>query len=385
MTEELLAQIPDNYADAEWLENNAQDIYRMLRPALRDPNTANQAVEALLLFFPYLLNRGDLRRWNKLAIRAMKAITAQQRRQASEEQPASVMEQVYILPDYAAAHALPRRPRSERIDQREMFEVYFELLMTQIYHQPTKESLTRILDSALLFARTLNHQFYYHKLYQTLAYIYTYHGELDKALDYARMSYDFWVETRDTQEMALTASVLAWIYQGKQIWDKALEWMEKAADLFSKTNNSRQYGLISIQTAHFHIHQKNYDAAEQWSQMSLDEFRSLGMTYQSGMAYHALGMSQTYLRKHAEARENLLESIQVWEEFEDERQAAHTEHTLAFNEAMQGNKEEAMRLLEQGRVRWDRVPDSAWKDRQLAKIDRLVRAIENNETLPLGE
>lgn len=375
---QLIEQIQTHYGDLAWVNQNAEDIYWAMREMLKNRKLVADVVRNMLLIYPALLNRGDLRRWAKLVNRAHKKIVRQELRR--KPIPEYTAQQAYTLTPVAVARAKPRKPRSERLNQREMFEIYLSLMMSQIYTQ-SQDLAQSTLKSALAFARRLNDQYYYNKLYQTLAYIHLANTQFDQALDQARLAYQYWHGHPDTIEEALTAFAVAMAYRGKKDWEHNLQWLNIAANLFAEIDYPCSHGIIALETANTDIYMKNFEAACQWAEIALQEFKRENMGYHYGLAYHTLGLAQAYNGQFDDSIDNLWRSINYWESVGNLLHQVHTEHSLAFAEARMGKKERALMRLSRNRDLCKRIPASATKTYHLQQVNHLEQAIRDEVDL----
>ena len=186
---DVIKQIPEHFDDVAWVNQNAETIYKTMREMIKDRKLVALVIKDLLLIYPALLNRDDLRKWAKLTNRAHRKITRMELRRI--QKPSYSRQQAYAITPVAADRAKPRKPRSERLNQRELFETYLTLMMSQIYTQPEELARSTML-SALAFARRVNDPYYSNKLYQTLAYIHLANRQFEKALIQARDSILQW-------------------------------------------------------------------------------------------------------------------------------------------------------------------------------------------------
>lgn len=368
---ELLHEAVQNHRDPRWLDAHADDLYQSTRQALRSTRTINDAATALVLYFPYLLNRDDLRKWNKLAIRVLKAY--QSPKNAGQSQRV-LNREAFALPTYAADHARPRRPRSERIDQNVMFETYLCLFKNLIFHHPSP-ILSDLIDSAMHFTRRINRQYYYHKLYQLIAFAYNHYGYYEKSVDLGQFSYLYWIAHDYPSEAGLSAFALGLAHRGQQDWEAGLDWMEHAASLLSRTDLTTQYGLVALETSYAHLHQERYAESIQWAQVALDCLADDHSHY-AGLAYEALGLAHCYNEAYDLSLRSLNAAITLWQQNADLGQQAYAEYLMAFVEARLGQVTQARSRLQYNLDMWRRVSDSEWKRRMVEKVRHLIDTLQ---------
>jgi hypothetical protein len=367
---DLLREVIQNHRDTHWLDAHADELYQSTRQALRNSRTIHDAATALVLYFPYLLNRDDLRKWNKLAMRTLKVY--QSPKNAGQPQRV-VNREAFTLPTYAEDHAQPRRPRSERIDQNVMFETYLSLFTSLIFRHPSP-ILSDLIDSALHFTRRINRQYYYHKLYQLIAFVYNHYGYYDKSADLSQFSYVYWIKHDYPAEAGLSAFALGLAYRGQQDWETSLAWLERAAGLLSETDLTTQYGLVALETGYAQLHHERYAAAIQWSEVALARLSDDHLHY-AGLAHEALGLAYCYDEAYDLSLQSLNDAITLWQQNGDLGQQAYTEYLLAYVEAQSGQVEQARSRLQYNLDMWRRVSDSEWKRRMVEKVRHLVNTL----------
>lgn len=375
---ELIERVEQMHRDSAWINAHADDLYRTMREMLKNRKLVGEVVKNLLLIYPVLLERHDLRRWAKLTYRAHHKIQRNEQRRKPRMQYS--VQQAYLITPVATSRSKPRKPRSERLNQRELFEVFLSLMMSQIYAQPS-DLAQSTAECALAFARRINDQYYYNKLYQTLAYIHLANARFDKALEHGRLAYLYWEGHEDRHEDGLTAFAIAMAYRGKGEWDATVDWLDKASEIFSKSDHPRTYGIIALERSATDIYLGHFESACQWARLALDEFQAQGMEFHTGLGFHMLGLSLAYRGDLDDAIDNLWRSINYWESVGNLLEQIHAEFSLVFAEARQGRRERAIMRIERNRDLCKRLPESYRKTFHLQQVDRLEKAIKHDEDL----
>lgn len=376
----FLEEVFSEYNQSGWLDENHDAVYSTISRMLKSDKTISQGIDMLLLVFPYVLNREDLKRWGKLIKDALAVF------RGIEAGKEGTRSSIYVLVQRDKRVRLTRtkrRPR-DKVVGFEMLEIYLTLLMGTLYYQSEVLTEQRI-NEILQFGRTVNDAHMYHKLYQTLALVYNQKQDYDRAIDFARLSYAYWSKREDTDslirlEKALTAYAMALAYHGKQELDRSLQWLEQAADLFATVDYPLQHGVISLQRSAIYMWMEDYDTARQWAQLGLEELLPLNAGYHIAVAYHYLGMAQAYTDDPA-AFDNLLAAVDIWKAQGNILQQVYTSHTLAYAEARAGRRDEALERLHTGLVLLRTVPENRMVAAKREKIRQLIQSIEKGEDL----
>jgi tetratricopeptide (TPR) repeat protein len=374
----ITEQIYDHFEDEAWVNQHADIIYQEMRELVKNRKLVKSMVTQLLLIYPALLNRGDLRKWVKLINRADRKLNRMALRRMTK--PGYSFKQAYHITPVAIARAKTRKPRSERLNQREMFEVYLTLMMAQIFTHP-EETRLALMGNALAFSRKLNDPYYTNKLYQTLAYIHLEYQQFDQALNQARLAYQYWHGHPDTIEEGLTAFAIATAYRGLRDWELAQQWSHTAGNLLTKVKNPRASGVVALEISHLDVYLQNYQSAYHWAEIALKAFQTEGTTFHIGLTYHQLGLVQAASGQFEEAIDNLWRAINLWESLSNPIQQVHTEQVLAFTEARMGKKERALMRLERNRALCRHIPSSSAIKHHLERIDLLEKAIHEDTDL----
>lgn len=227
------------YHDRDWLSANDRSLVVAIYEALKKGGNHDAGIYTLLYVFPHFIHRKTVKRWHKLNRKALKVSGSRKR----HESPTDVVRQMVVVTPQKLESAPPRRKRSERVDPRELFEMYLNLFMEYFYVYPELYT-ANLLDRLLYLTSQINIPYYYNKIYQIMALVYNYSGDHNKALDRVQLSNSYWYARKDKLEMALNAYAAAEAYQGLGDREQALEWMERSNNLFSKLDYPEQRKMV---------------------------------------------------------------------------------------------------------------------------------------------
>ncbi|GAB4515769.1 MAG: hypothetical protein OHK0046_19700 [Anaerolineae bacterium] len=374
--QELLEIVPERYSDKIWLNENIDDIYEAIAANLKSADYSQQAISDLIYIYPHLINREDLRRWARLIREAHKVYKNLQK----QRDKTNAVGNLFKLTQRPKQFRPTKRRRRERIDSRELLEIYLILLMSRLYQDPTQMQTVQINDM-LHFARSVNDPHLYHKVYQTVALIYNERHNFDKALDYARLSYEYW-RTQDIYadelprfEMALTLYTIAVAYRGMGDVETAAHWMNRSADLFMRTSSTQQYGLVAHEMGCIKLLQEEYEAAGQWFEISIREFNTIEAKLHTATAIMHIGMVHAYLHQWEYARENLNRAIADFNAIGANYHRLKALHMLAFVEAKDGKLDLGYEIADNVLQEINQLPSTEWKDFHSHQTEILLDAI----------
>lgn len=382
--ENLLRQASQHRADSHWLSQHASDVYTTISQAFKEGAAIDDAVDSLLLVYPYVLAHGDIKRWSKLLQDGVN--TLERQRNDSFGVQGSI-KSMYLTSAESkslenALNAALRRAR-KRLKPATLLEVYINLFKSQV-HRQTEDFNLEIVDSALKLARQVNDQEAYARLYQALAYAYYHWGEYDKALRQAEMAYESWLDLGSNHNAGLSAYIMA--HSKTQLHQNdALIWLERSAELLAKTDYKGQYAIIANETGMYYASLQNYAVAEQWFAIAVKEAESLNYPLALEAYRLCLGIMQTRLAKYKQAHANLTQALAYYEEARDEANTAHVYHSLAYLEGLQNNTSTAMKYAQQSLELHKRLPDTPRIQEQRSQLNILIDALEKGidvKTLP---
>jgi tetratricopeptide (TPR) repeat protein len=243
MTTDLLTEAVEHHKDRAWLTTNNKALVDAVYQALKRGGDHDASIHTLLHVFPFFTHSTSVKRWHKMNRKGLKLAKRRHTDPATE-----VIQQMIIITPQKLDSAPPKRKRSERIDPRELFEMYLNLFMENFFTYPTLTTPDQI-NCLLNLANKINLPYYYYKTYQILALLHNYFGDFDKALDRLHLTFVYWEKQGDTVELALTAYATAMAYKGKEDAELAQYWLEKAVKLFAKTEYVQQKKLAEKELA----------------------------------------------------------------------------------------------------------------------------------------
>lgn len=380
-----LDEIFERYQEPDWVGDNALQLYAVISASLNDETTASQARDALLLVYPHVLTRGDVKKWGKMIHDAL-AVSLRQYNKTEGDSPSNYKSiyELYMTSGQSkspeTAIAKPVRRATRRQNPRAILDAYIGIFKLQAYQQ-TSHFTQKAVDGAIDLARLVNHPQLYARLYQALAYAYLFWGEYERSLDRAFHAYQHWVDNQNAEEAGLSAYAIAIAYCSLKHYDHAVTWLETAARHFSSTEYKRQHILISgeMGTVYFLFHQ--FDAAVQWYQMALDEARQIQDDYSAAMIQQGLGAVLIYQDKYELAEQSLKQAYTFWDKVHEPRQIAQVYHTMAYLTGRKGDQATALHFCTQAMQTLVQIPESHYRTFMTERVEQLRKMIEDGTDL----
>ena len=229
---EWLSLISANHSDSVWLVENENDVHNALLQAIRGKSVQGvQAINELVLVFPYYLNSEKIKIWHKLNKRAFRWARKWKFNKTTHE-----INKMYVFISQPGARVTDRKQRSERVDSHELFELYLELAMTNFFAHP-EVFTSEMANSLLQMARQINVPYYTYKIQQILALLFSYVNEFERAVDALNMSHGYWVQQNDDLELGLSTYILGKVYQTQDNRNTALKWYNTSLTHFEAIDN----------------------------------------------------------------------------------------------------------------------------------------------------
>lgn len=233
-----LADIETAHTNQEWLEEHLSPIYSKVSQFINKEEHKIDAVEYVLLVFPYVLSNPEIKEWGEL----INDLVMTQYPPAVSSPGSELRFYVgdYLLlskekrTPFAVRASKGRRKRKQQVklDRRELFESYLILFMTLMSLRLDRITAQKI-GYLLKFARTVNDVALYYKTYQIISLVHNRQRRYRTALDLARLSYSF-SSSQESQnhlqqvEAGLSAFSVAMAYYGLNEVEQALVWLHTA-------------------------------------------------------------------------------------------------------------------------------------------------------------
>ncbi len=380
-----LNEIPQYYQNAGWLQVNAEELFGEVVGALKSDvkEESSDAVRELLRVYPYVIHHSDVKRWSKLLQDALMSYEKKYPNPGINAN--SRVTQLFLTAHEGdevieAEFAVALKRARKRIRPAMILEAYTNLLRKYVFHQ-SKAFDRGIIRSALTLARQVNDQEAYARLYLSLAYVFIYLGETEKALEYGRMAHAYWTRIGDEYEIALSTYLMATVCTRNNKLDEALTWLERSDKLFNELNRPEYRGYVAYETMMIHTMKREFEPAHEWVLVALQEVKRIESDYARSTFEHAAGILKARIGELDAGRALLESSIRYWRGNKDAHNVGHTLHSMAYVEGLAGNKDVAFKHLDEAQELLSSLQENARRTQILNAVNELREAIANNADL----
>src|SRR5262249_52005588 len=128
------------------------------------------------------------------------------------------------------------------------------------------------------------------------------------------------------------------------------------------------------------MQQGNFVKAEEWLSYALTKAREIGIPQNIVIAHHALGLTQTYLSKWNESRENLLAALDLWRSLDNHYELADVLQRLGSPEFKNEQYEQAQDYLNQAMEICMELQDVVQRDRLRGLIRNIIDLLPPKST-----
>lgn len=369
--------------DASWLLQYERNIFDAIQAGLSRNDLFHNAVELLMLVFPfYALICGHVRYWSPLLFDAL-ADAQTLRDSAMQIQILTRLGESYSVVGKQAeaqnAFALAIERASEKQTDDVLLAAYMGLARLQAFHL-NQNFDAGVLDKIAGLSRRVTDRNLRAMAHQMLAAGYNAIGEETEALGYAQTAYAYWHQQKHDLNIGQTAFVMAVIQRKLRRFGLAERYLMISQQAFARTTYSRQYGLSAYEEGVHNLKQGYHDTAEQWFSLSLKEFVALDSPYDVAMAHHALGLAQTALKQFNDARQHLRQAVEAWAQIHNQFELASACQALAYLEGVAGNPALALEWVDRASAECNQLPATIKKRLRLQQdIDETRREILAND------
>lgn len=235
-----------NYLDQQWVTEHAETLFKTIDAEVHDIDMIRQGVTRLVMIYPRLVNRDDIRQWVKLSENTLRKMRLDYSTR-DPLRPEYTMSDEFIIKrmDHSETFVKRTKRQRHRLSPRQMFETYLILIMA-LYYDDMLEIDEVMIQEMLAFAGVVNHPQITFKLYQTLSFIYARQQQPVQARNFAEMAYEFFAAEQQSQlETALTAYTLAESCYQLNDRAKAEHYAAIASQYFTQDNHPRQHLAVT--------------------------------------------------------------------------------------------------------------------------------------------
>lgn len=359
--EDPLGELLQRFDDDEWLAQHFEVIKAYIVSNIHafygGAGRADKALSALMLVFPYVLLRADLRGWWLVLQDALEQVHETK----SPERVVVIQELLTALhiflgePAAARAYLGELEAKAEN-DLYHMLRVYALLMQiealnpTNAYDKQVERRVLELLKE-IEVEETLEAE-----VYQALAFASIHHGAYRRGRYYAQVAYERQGEllSPNRHQMARTALMIAESYRALKRFDEALHYCDLALAHVDApdTQSDRLYGLIYHARGLCYFNSGQTDdslrALEDLNR-ALEHFQKLNSAYYLALGRHSLGLALAWspdaLHKQT-ARDHLTYAHDFWEKIEKRYPQAEALYALANIAEAETQLDAALRYLE---------------------------------------
>jgi tetratricopeptide (TPR) repeat protein len=360
------------------LDAERQNLMRAVEIGLRYESTWLETAEILHLAFPFIEQRGYWQEWLPLLERGLALGEA--------------------LPVEARVMLMARLGQAYRLEQRfeEAIAIHLEAeqlakstnqdaLIGRVLHDLLEDYLfSRNYDNALVAGeeaiKVLNSDGQSKSLlancYKMLGVVFHKTGESEMAETHLRTAVDFWRELNNKIYLARSLSDLAQpLIRLKKI-DEAQACLLEAAELLASTIYEQDKCIIQLNLGAMYASQQNWSKAEAaFHKANSPYLRQSVNLRQRAIVQNNLGFVLYQQGRYEIADEYLRQSARLYEEVQDDFEAANTLSTLADSLAAQNKFEAALPIYRQVVEIFRRFPQSARARRLLKQYEGIPEQI----------
>ncbi len=367
-----------HYNEPDWIDRNALVIRQALSQSLSRKLLVLNAIDALLLIYPQLLDRPDLNNWMILLYDAL--LVAQKGRHNRL--------QVHIWRYIAASCAQLGRFKSAdkafeialsraRNDVETVTRLQLQIEQLALPIQRADDMLSveytheLIVEVEASSSATLCAQ-----LYDALLIAHGMRGETETAHYYGQLALSHWRRMNNKERIAFTAYNLMDTFQRADDHDQAHVYLEQARDMFAHTSESTQYVIMAYGQAVHNNGTGSPTAARQWCDIGLRELSQLQRpyprSYYLAAFYHQTARACANSKQWQQAERFYRQALVLWRNAQVPEAQAEVFNALAEIEVRNNNLEEARLLVEHGLRMCSTLPQSPRTQQLRTQLDRTL-------------
>lgn len=366
--------------DTGWLSRNEDVLFAGVQRGLSQTFYFHDAVELLMLVFPYYaLVQMHTRRWWPLLFDAL-ADAHNLRDSAMLVQILTRLGESYIV---FGKHAEAKNAFSRAIERAHEKQIAEMLLAA--YIGIIKVEITQMSDGfddaivqhALQLANQVNDLTLKASLEQTLAMVYVYRKETALALGHGQTAYALWQKLQNHLEMGRTAIILSQAYRISAQYDRSVHFLETAQEHFVKTDLARQEAVTAYEKGCLYLEQGQPSFAQEWFELALQEFKVVGMDHQIAGAAHALALAQIERNDIVNARTNLQAALHTWQDLKYWHEQANALYALGYLDFKTEQWDKARESWKQALHLCNKVPEAAFRSALEAQIIGALQELDD--------
>ncbi len=356
MDSTLKTEIYQNYSNPAWVHENADTLFELVSLAFPNPELKTEAIEILLLIFPYLLDHPELKQWGEMITSSVHRVNTIEPSGLLEGQPTFIIGDIFVLCSQEVPKPLPsitpyrkrhRRPR-HRLNGRHFAESYLALFMVLFSYHPDHFTQSHV-HAALDLVQAINLPYYYYKLYQSLAMVYIKWGSLQTASDYAHEALIYWNKQDQIRhvvvlEQAISAYIMGLTIRGNT--RVAMSYFKESEAAFNALGYGQQQAVVLTEMGGVWIKDEAYTEAIEVLVSALDKLALYNRPRHRATAHHHIGLAYASQDQYDLARQHLDSAMHIWTELNEPQQQAYVDCGLVYLDIQMGKPDVAVDRLQ---------------------------------------
>jgi tetratricopeptide (TPR) repeat protein len=357
--------------DLNWLDQNAEDIYRVIGVGLNTNSLFLDSSKAMLAVMPYMLQRENYRNWQNLVYDALASVSALTN-DALRIQIYILLAQCYILCDetkpardtFTLAMDIARDREADDL----LLKAFIGLLRTETYERPEPLSPTAI-EAARKATQKVGDDRLSAWFHQAVAAAYAHRGETQQAMGYGFTALGYCLREKNSLEIVKTTLTLLVAAHFAYLPHYTERLLRLANEHLPHTPSLQLRALVTYEIGcNAHFHGRYATAVEKLARAS-ELFDRLKWARHSALAHHALGLAHIELQSFDEAQSHLEATAKYWERHDNPYEAANIQHALGYLEIQRGNRIAGLAILQQAKLLCQAIPQEHLRQQLEALID----------------
>lgn len=312
--------------DYTWLATHVDTIYGEIRQGLARDNTAQTAIEMLILAIPYVTTQAEAQRWEELLNEALRHAMILADNESLIQLWAGLGEihlQHARYRSASKAFEIAFRRATSTTEVETMLLARIGMLRTHIIY--SKQDIEIFIHDSLCMAREINNRPLIARLHSTLAVAYAHQARTQQALGHGQVALAYWYD--HPLERNRTLIMLAETCRIANLLARAVWYLEQVTPAY---DDSYEDALEAYARGATLVELLRPAEALHWLEYARTHFAALERRYMTGATYQTIALAQIDLKQFEQARANLRQALIIWEQVDNQYQRAEAVYTLAY-------------------------------------------------------
>lgn len=321
-----LADAKEHREHSGWIQENIAQLYQTLQPLAGQPPPDEELVESLLIFFPYVTIKGNVREWVKLTNDAARNLYE------VIQQPHTTLSGAYLVnapdPAITANIEVALHRARKRLPVESLVRTYLTLLGLHIYRGINNLS-PELAQSIILTARHGNRPVVQGQAYLMLAFADLLAGQYNAALKQAELAHMHARNINATREVGFSAYVMARVYRQLEQPNRVAQWMQETLKAFKTGKHHEELALATFEIGCNAFHDDEFTTARDYFEQAIAASRTAELPEATATYQQSLGNALMHLGEFDPAQAQLQDALTYWEHAQDTTRSLHVCQMLA--------------------------------------------------------